>query len=165
MPGAISNTSPLVYLYRIGGIQYLPTLFDEVLTPQAVADELGAGRRLGYDVPDPINLAWLKIVNPIAMPSEWLALDLGAGELATMALALEHTNHVVLLDDKLARRTAEAAGLHVWGTLKVLLEAKQAGLVDRIAPLLDRLAISGMWISQEIRLRIFTLAGENEQAM
>lgn len=41
-----------------------------------------------------------------------------------MALALEHPDRIVLLDDSLARRIAQEAGLHVWGTLKVLLEAK-----------------------------------------
>ena len=45
------------------------------------------------------------------MPSEWLSLDLGAGELDTMALALENQDHVVLLDDEFARRVAQAAGL------------------------------------------------------
>lgn len=36
-----------------------------------------------------------------------------------MALALENSDRVVLLDDMLARRTAQVAGLQVWGTLKV----------------------------------------------
>jgi predicted nucleic acid-binding protein len=45
------------------------------------------------------------------------------GELAAIALALENPSKIVLLDDALARRKAEAAGLVVWGTLKVVLEA------------------------------------------
>jgi predicted nucleic acid-binding protein len=40
------------------------------------------------------------------VPSEWLSLDLGTGELEAMALALENRRHVVLLDDALARRIA-----------------------------------------------------------
>ena len=44
MPKAISNTSPLLYLYRIGGIDWLPQLFDEVWTPEAVKNELQVGR-------------------------------------------------------------------------------------------------------------------------
>jgi predicted nucleic acid-binding protein len=53
MPKAISNTSPLLYLYRIATIDRLPELFDEVWIPAAVADELEEGRQKGYDVPDP----------------------------------------------------------------------------------------------------------------
>ncbi len=30
MPKAISNTSPLLYLYRVGVLDWLPKLFDEV---------------------------------------------------------------------------------------------------------------------------------------
>lgn len=138
----------------------MPKLFDEVWIPDAVRNELLAGQERGYDVPNPDGLKWLKVVNPKSMPSEWLALDLGAGELAAMALALENRDSVVLLDDMLARRTAQAAGLQVWGTLKVLLEAKTNGLVDKIEPFVSRLNDSGMWVSDEIKQRILTLAGE-----
>jgi len=77
-----------------------------------------------------------------------------------MALAFENPEHVVLLDDMLARRTAQAAGLTVWGTLRVLLEAKSQGVMDRIEPYVDRLVNAGMWLSDDIRRRILILAGE-----
>jgi hypothetical protein len=161
MPKAISNTSPLLYLYRIGAILWLPELFEEVWIPDAVKNELQAGRSKGYDVPDPSDYAWLKIINPKSMPSEWLALDLGAGEIAAMALALENQSRIILLDDGLARRTAQAAGLQVWGTLKVLLEAKSQGLVEKIEPFVANLNEAGMWVSSEVKQRILALAGES----
>ena len=160
MPKAISNTSPLLYLYRIGVIEWLSELFAEVWIPQAVVDELQEGRRKGCDVPIPERLEWLRIVNPKAKPSEWLSLDLGPGELTAMALALENPKHIILLDDMLARRTAQAAGLTVWGTLKVLLESKCQGLTERIEPYVNRLEDAGMWLSEEIRQRILVLARE-----
>ena len=121
---AISNTSPLLYLYRIGGIQWLLRLFSEIWVPEAVKNELQEGQRKGYDVPNLDDYLWLNIVNPKSTPSEWLTLDLGTGEIAVMALALENPDKVILLDGALARRIAQAAGLQVWGTLKILLEAK-----------------------------------------
>lgn len=160
MPKVISNTSPLLYLYRIGAINWLPKLFDEVWTPEAVKNELLDGRSKGYDTPTPTDYRWLNIVNPHSMPFEWLALDLGAGEIATMALGLENPTYVILLDDMLARRTAQAAGLQVWGTLKVLLEAKSQGLVDKIEPYVMKLSEAGMWVSAEVKQRILTLANE-----
>jgi hypothetical protein len=160
VPEAISNTSPLLYLYRIEGLHWLPALFDEVWTPPAVLLELQAGRQKGYDVPRPAHYPWLQIVEPSSLPSEWLALDLGAGELAAMALALEHPDRITLLDDNLARRIAKAAGLQVWGTLKVLLEAKFQGLITAIAPFVDRLNDAGMWLSADIRQRVLALADE-----
>ena len=53
-----------------------------------------------------------------------------------------------------------AAGLKVWGTLRILLEVKSQGLVPIIEPLLNRLEDSGMWISEQVRHRILALAGE-----
>jgi predicted nucleic acid-binding protein len=138
MPKAISNTSPLLYLYRIGAINLLPKMFDEVWTAQSVKNELLSGHSKGYDVPNPADYPWLNVVNPKSMPSEWLALDLGAGELGAMALALQ-----------------------VWGTLKVLLEAKSQGLIKKIEPYITNLSEAGMWVSAEVKQRILVLAGES----
>lgn len=162
MAEVISNTSPLLYLYRVHAIDLLPALFDEVWTPSAVLQELSAGRERGYDVPDPASYPWLQVVDPRSAPSEWLAADLGRGELAVLSLALEHPDRTVLLDDALARRVAEAAGLTVWGTLKVLLTGKSRGLVESIAPMVDRLEGAGMRISSSVRRRVLILAGEAE---
>lgn len=161
MPDAMTNTSPLVYLHLIRALDWLPKLFGEIWVPSVVVHELQEGIRLGYDVPDPQKSAWLKVKDAQVVPSEWLALDLGAGEIATMALALENPTRVALLDDLRARKIAQAAGLQVWGTLRVLLEAKSRGLIRQIAPLVNRLAETGMWISDDVRQRILTLAGED----
>ena len=157
---AISNTSPLLYLYRIGTIEWLPRLFHEIWIPKGVVAELQEGRQRGYDTPDPNDYNWLRVTEPHFVPSEWFSLDLGAGELHTMALALENRDHVVLLDDEFARRVAQAAGLTVWGTLKVLLEAKSQGFTENICSIMNRLKDIGMWISDDLQDRVSVLAGE-----
>ena len=115
----------------------------------------------GIDVPDPQRYEWLTVTDPGSIPSQWLNVDLGAGELAVLALALEHAECTVLLDDGQARRIAQAAGLNVWGTLRVLIEAKSHGLVERVVTHVDRLEAAGMWMSTAIRRRVLALAGEN----
>jgi len=160
---AISNTSPLLYLYRIGSLEWVRKLFSEIWIPQAVVEELREGERKGYDVPGPGHLAGITVVEPRSVPSQWLALDLGAGELAAMALALENPDRIVLLDDGLARRIGQAAGLKVWGTLRILIEAKTRGLTASISPLLDSLETAGMWLSRDIRERVLTLADERPE--
>jgi len=160
MARAICNTSPLLYLYRIKAIDLLPLLFEEVWVPEAVVEELSIGRRSGYDAPNPADYTWGEIANPRTAQSEWLATDLGPGELAVLALALENPDCVVLLDDLMARRTARAAGLQVWGTLKVLLESKSRGFITSVEPFVNHLIEMGMWIDEDLRRRILTLAGE-----
>lgn len=162
MAEAISNTSPLLYLYRIGAMDWLAQLYQSVWAPSAVVLELKDGRRKGHDVPALGDYGWLEIVDPKYTPSEWLALELGKGELGAMALALENPHRVVLLDDALARRTAHAAGLRVRGTLGILLDAKAQRLTERIAPWVDKVEDAGLWVSDEVRQRILHLAGESE---
>jgi predicted nucleic acid-binding protein len=160
MPEAVSDTSPLLYLHQVGVIDWLPRLFSDVWIPHAVVQELAVGRRQGCDAPDPLVYSWIRVVEPQRLPSEWLAPDLGPGERSVLALALENPQRTALLDDALARQIGQSAGLPVWGTLRVLLEAKKLGLAPQIAPLVDKLEASGMWISTGIRHRILALAGE-----
>ncbi|MEB3340351.1 DUF3368 domain-containing protein [Okeania sp.] len=160
MSAVISNTSPLLYLHRIDSVDWLKILFDSIWIPQAVVIELAEGQRLGFDVPDLVIYPWLQIIEPVTIPPEIANLDLGKGESAVLALAISHPQHLLLLDDGLARRAAQNLGFTVWGTLKILLEAKSQGLLDRIAPAVERLQNSGMWISQDVRQRVLDLAGE-----
>jgi len=160
MPVAISDTSPLYYLTQIDRLDLLAQLFDVVYVTPAVQSELEDGRRLGLRVPDFDGLPWLRQMNVdnsvlVAVPSQ-----LGAGETETITLALGHKIDIVLLDDAIARRFAIDSGLTVWGTLRVLLEAKRSGDIERIEPLVGNLADSGMWISEKIREKILMLAGE-----
>jgi predicted nucleic acid-binding protein len=160
MLDAVSNTSPLLYLHRIGLLHWLPILFASVRIPQAVLDEFEIGRNAVYDVPDLTFYDWPIITSPTSIPIQWQTLELGPGELAAMALAQENPNSIVLLDDLLARRTAQAAGLTAWGTLKILLEGKARGLTEQVGPHLTALTASGMWLTEELRRRILVLADE-----
>ena len=90
MPEVVSNTSPLLYLHRIGVLDWLTELFGEIRVPGAVVHELNEGRLRGYSVPDLEECSWVRIVDPQSVPPEWFALDLGPGELAAVSLALEN---------------------------------------------------------------------------
>ncbi|MFP4325474.1 MAG: DUF3368 domain-containing protein [Desulfonatronovibrio sp.] len=157
---AISNTSPLLYLHRIKALDLCPGIFDKLLTTPEVSRELLEGRQLGYNCPDISRLEWIEIVEARSMPSEWFALDLGPGEISAMALAFDKPGHIILLDDMLARRIASAAGLQVWGTLKIILKAKSLGLIDQAGPLINQLTDAGMWVTPGIKQRILRLANE-----
>jgi uncharacterized protein len=56
MPEVVSNTSPIQYLHQIGVLAILPALYSRVMVPRAVADEIGAGRAAGVNLPDPARL-------------------------------------------------------------------------------------------------------------
>jgi predicted nucleic acid-binding protein len=161
MTNAVCSVSPIIYLYRIGALEWLPKLFDEIWMPSVVLEDLLEGRFIGYNVPSPFDLTWIDYRDPeLTIPSAWMALDLSSGEVAAMAVAFEHSRCTVLLDDPLARKAARAVGLESWGTLKILLESKARGFTDRIAPYVDQMGNTGIFMLPETRRRILKLANE-----
>jgi predicted nucleic acid-binding protein len=84
---------------------------------------------------------WIRVAP--APPETWSFSALDSGEASTIALAREHADSLVLMDDALGREQAAALGLDVLGVAGVLLAAKRAGIVEALRPLLDRLARRG----------------------
>ena len=160
MPEVICNTSPLQYLHQLEQLHILPGLVRSVIVPPAVIDELSHGRERGYSLPDPHSLEWITVRSPVSAPALRLIHDLGPGESEVLALALETTDSVVILDDALARQQAETLGLALTGTLGLLLDAKRTGLVPELRPLLDQLQKLRFRLSQHTRTAVLKLAHE-----
>ncbi len=128
----VADTSPLNYLLLIGEIRILPVLFERVLIPPAVKDEMqhpGAPPVVSawaWALP-----SWIEVVSPGNFPfSVEPKLDLGAGELEAIALAQIQNADFVALDDGAARQFARRQGLVLSGTLGILERAAQAGLLN-----------------------------------
>jgi predicted nucleic acid-binding protein len=128
MPLVVADAGPLHYLVLTGGIELLPKLFERVLVPQVVRDEL-ANAEAPQAVRDWITRApsWLD-VRP-AHPGAVAKLD--EGERAAIALALAVKAELVLMDDR--EGVGIGRGLAVTGTLGVLDLAARRGLIDLAA--------------------------------
>ena len=160
MPEVIVDTSPLQYLHQAGLLDLFPRLYGQVVVPGAVVTELEAGRAQGIVLPDIASLPWVAIRTPQHPGLLPLVTDLGAGEREALALALEATDALVVLDDGLARRFARQLGLTMTGTLGVLLRAKQASYLDQVEPIIDQLEALGFHLDPATRAAVLRLAGE-----
>jgi predicted nucleic acid-binding protein len=130
MTQIIADTTLLRYLIEIEAVEVLPLLFGQVITPPAVMHDLQHAH-----TPDAVR-AW------VASPPSWLVIQaprtpydpalhrLGLGEHEAILLVHEHQPAVLVTDDRGARRTAQARGLRVVGTVWVLERAAEQGLVD-----------------------------------
>ena len=156
----ICNTSPLQYLHQLGLLDILRKLTGNVTVPPAVVGELQAGRSKGASVPDPATLSWVTIRIPTSAVVMPLITDLGAGEREVLALARESLDAIAILDDGAARRVAAVLGIRHRGTLGMLLDAKRAGLVVAVQPVLDRLQALGFRLDARTRQDVLELAGE-----
>ena len=158
----IVNTSPLVYLYRVGQLDLLSKVYGRILAPASVHEELLKGRQVGADVPDLSVFKWVHIrplKNSGLLPA---VTDLGLGEAEVIGLALEISSSLVVIDDQLGRKIARICGLKVTGTLGVLIKAKQKGHLAAIEPVLRDLEESGFWIGRELIRMVLTKAGERQ---
>jgi len=122
MAGVIADASPLIALHQIGQISLIKRLIGPILIPSAVA------REVSQSLPTPPD--WITahdLTQPLA--AEILKASLGAGESQTLALGLEISASLVILDERPARKLALVLGLPVVGTAGILLAAKRANLI------------------------------------
>ena len=127
---------PLIALSIVGHLDLLRILFDEVLIPASVYEEVvqqGRGRSGSQAVAQADWLAIHEPKVPSPLPAELMGLD--KGELDVILLARELEADWVLIDEKLARQIAKALDLPVKGTLGLLLVAYRLGLLSRVEAL------------------------------
>jgi predicted nucleic acid-binding protein len=131
----ITDTSPINYLVLTGDIDILAVLFERVVIPQAVADEL-----LDESTPGVVRQwitappAWCVTQSPQGPLDPALAY-LGEGEREAIALCQDLGANALLTDDSRARREVQARGIEVIRTLALLERASLRGLVDLPASL------------------------------
>ena len=123
----VADTSPINYLVLIAQIDLLKQLYARILIPPAVLAELKHPvapkpvRDWADNAPE-----WVEVLSP---KSSLILAQLDLGESEAIALATEVHAEVVLIDEQAGRQEAVRRGLKVAGTLSVLDEADQAGLI------------------------------------
>jgi predicted nucleic acid-binding protein len=126
----IADTGPVNYLLLIGHIDILPALFQRIVIPAAVRDELKSRK------------APLVVQQWIGNPPSWAEVhegplvhdpamrNLEEGEEAAIALAIELHADLILMDDREGVRVARSKGFRVTGTLGILSMAAEHRLVN-----------------------------------
>jgi predicted nucleic acid-binding protein len=161
LPDLICDTSPIQYLYQLKLLHIIPKLANQVFVPTAVVEEIKTGLSRGVNLPRLEELDWVSIRRPISELALPLIANLGPGETQVLMLALEMREAVVVLDDALAREIAETLDLHLTGTLGLLLDAKKAGIVPALRPLLDELHSLNFRLAPHTYSAMLRMAGES----
>lgn len=125
----IADASCLIVLANIGELDLLRRTFGRVTITPAVQEEYGSAIAEWMQVRSPRTTSGMKD----------LLEELGRGEATSIALATEISDHLLVLDDKAARRIAIDRGLRYVGTLGVLTLAKRRGAIDLAGPYLARM--------------------------
>jgi predicted nucleic acid-binding protein len=146
----ISDTSCLILLDKINELQLLQKLFKIITVTQIVADEFA------YPLPE-----WIKIQNPTNKKEVLLlGASVDKGEASAIALALEHKDCLLIIDEVKGRKLALSLGLIITGTLGIIAEAKKAGHIPSVKTILDKIKLTNFRISEELEKEILNQSKE-----
>lgn len=168
MPDAVSDSSTLIHLAKIGRLHLLFEFHNNILIAPAVWREVvQEGREWpgSAEVEEGRQSGWIDVVAPSNQSLiRFLQKDLHVGESETIALAVELNSEVVFLDESEARKTAAIYGLNISGVIGILIRAKQEERITSLKKELDRLRDdAGFWIGEEIYKRPCVLRVRTER--
>ena len=121
MKTIVSNTSPFRYLTDIGEHELLPQLFEKVLIPKAVYQEL-----THQNTPETVQQyflsspTWIEVCEVKISDKHNSLRHLDQGEIEAIVLVKQKQADLLLMDEKKGRLTAKDQGLIVMGVLGVL---------------------------------------------
>lgn len=157
----IVDASPIVTLAKVGRASLLKHLPKRTLIPEQVESEIISGPE-----GDPAK-AWLlaldrseHIISVSNVPSSVEECNVGRGESAVLAAAVQRSPATAILDDGKARKCARELQVATRGTLGVLLLAKQKGEIDEVQPVMEDLLSAGLYVSRALYEHVLDLASE-----
>ena len=157
----VSNSSPLIFLSKIGHTSLFEVCFERLVLPPAVAKEVGTLLLLhvpGWEIRDLDEAG-----------ASFVAKALGRlhrGELEALWLAKMLNADVVLLDDRRARQKAKTLDLQPLGTLGVLAYAHKLGalsLSDAERAVFDLQTGANMYLSDRVLQEVGEQLGRQEE--
>ncbi|MFQ3618759.1 MAG: DUF3368 domain-containing protein [Cyanobacteriota bacterium] len=159
----VSNTSPIFYLSTIGHLDLLRQLYDEIVIPTTVFNEITNVSNTDASARVVPTLSWIKTQSATDQELvNTLRAELDPGEAEAIALAVELNADRLLMDERLGRAAAMRAGLQVTGVLGILIAAKRNHLIQEVKPLLDALIGQvGFWIDARLYAEVLQAVGES----
>jgi len=145
----VSDASPLNVLIRLGHADILAAIFKAVVIPPSVEQEMSR------------STTPLEVRQWVAHPPPWLSVQSPAnpvspserrhrGEVDAIRLALELKADAILLDEEKPRVEAAKSGLRVIGTVGILEQAADLGLITDLKAVHDKLRGTDFYIRDAI---------------
>lgn len=143
----------------IGKIEILKDIFQEIIIPQAVYDELKSTQgRYGYNEVDLPFIIVKEIKNIEETTNLLTQLDLGEAE--TIVLSKELGADNTIIDENIGYHIAKEENLNVIRTLSILLKAKDDKIITEVKPLIEEMIVKGRWYSNGVYQSFLSKANE-----
>jgi predicted nucleic acid-binding protein len=146
----ISDTSCLILLDKIGELDILNKLFGTIITTSEVAEEFGQTLPAWIELRQPTDKNYQSIIEA----------TVDKGEASAIALAIELDDCLLIIDDLKGRKFAHQLGLTIIGTIGVIVDAKLAGIIPSVKPILAKIKATNFRITEQLELLILKRASE-----
>jgi predicted nucleic acid-binding protein len=151
MPKAIiADTRCIILLDKIGELKLLNALFGTIIITEEIAKEFGLPLPEWFNIIEPNDKKYQSIIEN----------SIDKGEASAIALALELDDSLLIIDDLKGRKLALQLGIKITGTIGIIVEAKNAGIVKAVRPLITKIKKTNFRISEELEKQILDKAGE-----
>jgi predicted nucleic acid-binding protein len=156
----IADSGPVISLSILDLLDLLEMLYGQVYIPEEVWREVSRHAEELNILPQIADFT--SHVKPLKGANRFKEImDIGEAEASTLYQELDAD--LLVVDDKGARRIAEANNIECIGTLAVLTDAKDKGLIISLKPLFQKLLLSNRYFKKELLNRI--LADYSETAL
>jgi uncharacterized protein len=159
----VADSTPCIYLARLGDLEILQKLFGWIVLPEAVWRELtvedhrpGAREfQAGLDV-------WVTVQTTRRTDLDGImqAEKLERGEMEAIQLARELSAETLLVDEQRAVEYARSLRLNVVRTPSIYVAARNTGWIDSVRERLDRLREAGFWLRDRDYAAVLDACGE-----
>ena len=146
----ISDTSCLILLDKIGELEILNKLFGTIITTTEIASEFGQPLPSWVVIKQPADKNYQSIIET----------SVDKGEASAIALAIELDDCLLIIDDLKGRKFASQIGLTIIGTIGVIVDAKLAGIVTAVKPILAKIKSTNFRITEQLEVIILKKSGE-----
>lgn len=160
MRKVIVNSTPLIALGKTGKLNLLRKMYNNITIPKAVFEEVT--KKNDIVKREIIDADWISIEEVSDLKNKRMySAKLHAGEVEVMILAQEYEGeHLVIIDDNAARKTADFLGLTMTGTLGVLVKAKMLGHIESVMPIIKRMEQQEIYFSEKLKEEIRKITNE-----
>ena len=146
----ISDTSCLILLDKISELDILNKLFGAIITTSEVAKEFGQQLPPWFEIREPSDKNYQAIIEA----------SVDKGEASAIALAIELDDCLLIIDDLKGRKLALQLGLTIIGTIGVIVDAKLAGIISSVKPILSKIKATNFRITEQLEQLILRTVGE-----
>jgi len=147
----VINTGPILALVSaLGDLTILKLLYDKVIIPYEVSNEIMYGGNTGFAVKEFEQATWLTKQQQKVHMSTFLASSLDIGEASVIETALQNNIARVCIDEAVGRRVARLHHLKLTGSIGILIKAKNTGHPIDMEKSLARMKAKGIWLSDSV---------------